>query len=97
MNSRFLVFSIALVLVAPLHATVTLPRVFGDYMVLQRAKPVPVWGKAAPGEKVTVAFAGQEKSTTAVENGLWQLTLDPLTASKTPQPFVVSGENTITL
>ena len=97
MNSRFLVFSIALVLVAPLHAAVTLPRVFGDYMVLQRAKPVPVWGKAAPGEKVTVAFAGQEKSTTAVENGLWQLTLDPLTASKTPQPFVVSGENTITL
>jgi sialate O-acetylesterase len=82
---------------SPLHAAVTLPSVFGDNMVLQRAKQVPVWGNAAPGEKVTVAFAGQEKSTTASERGIWQVTLDPLTASKTPQPFVVSGENTITL
>ncbi len=80
-----------------LHAAVTLPRVFSDNMVLQRDKPLPVWGKASPGEKVSVVFAGQEKSTTAGENGLWQLTLDPLPVNKTPQSLVVSGENTIHL
>ena len=30
---------------------------FGDGMVLQRGRPVPVWGTAAPGESVIVRFA----------------------------------------
>ena len=80
-----------------LQADVTLPRVFGNNMVLQRDRPVPVWGKASPGEKVAVAFAGQEKSTTANDTGSWQVTLDPLPANKTPQSFVVSGKNKVTL
>jgi sialate O-acetylesterase len=80
-----------------LQADITLPRVFGDNMVLQRDKPVPVWGKASPGEKVTVGFAEQEKSTTAGDDGSWQVTLDPLSANKTPQSFVVSGKNKLTL
>ena len=66
-------------------------------MVLQRDKPVPVWGKADPGEKVAVGFAEQEKSTTADENGSWQVSLDPLPANKTPQSLVVSGKNKLTL
>ncbi len=48
MNSRFLVFSIALVLVAPLRADITLPSVFGDNMVLQRDKPIPRVGQGSP-------------------------------------------------
>lgn len=76
-----------------LHAAVTLPRVFGNNMVLQRDKPIPVWGKASPGEKVTVVFAGQEKVTTAGENGRWRVTLDPLPANKKPQNLMVRGPN----
>lgn len=34
-----------------------------DYMVLQRDMKVPVWGKAEPGEKITVEFAGQKVET----------------------------------
>jgi sialate O-acetylesterase len=34
-------------------------NVFQTNMVLQRDKPVPVWGWASPGEKITVSFAGQ--------------------------------------
>ena len=83
--------------ICSLRADITLPRVFGDNMVLQRDKPIPVWGKASPGEKVAVAFAGQEKATTAGENGSWQVTLDALPANKTPQSFVVSGKNKLTL
>ena len=42
-----------------------LSNVFGDHMVLQREMPVPVWGWAQPGEKITVAFAGASVTATA--------------------------------
>ena len=51
----FAVFGIA----SPALAAVTLPRVLGSGMVLQRDLPVPVWGWAEAGEKVSVSFAGQ--------------------------------------
>jgi hypothetical protein len=38
------------------HATVRLPALVGSHMVLQRGRPVPVWGWAAPGEKVSITF-----------------------------------------
>ena len=38
---------------------------FADNMVLQRERPVRVWGTAEPGESVTVSFAGQTKTTAA--------------------------------
>jgi len=42
-------------------AAVTLPKMFSSHMVLQRGMNVPIWGLAAPNEKVTVEFAGQKK------------------------------------
>ena len=44
-------------------AQVVLPKVLGNNMVLQRNAPVPVWGTASPGEKVTVKFNKQTKTT----------------------------------
>ena len=35
-----------------------LPAYWQDHMVLQRGKPITVWGKDAAGRTVTVAFAG---------------------------------------
>jgi len=67
------------------HAAVQMPSIFTDHMVLQRELPVPVWGKAAPGEDVTVEFAGQKKATKADANGRWMVKLDPLTANAEPQ------------
>ncbi len=91
--------AVVFTLVSPLRifADVTLPKLFGDDMVLQRDMPVPVWGWAEKGEPVTVTFAGQEKSTVAGENGKWRVTLDPLKASKEPAAFKVSGKNEIIL
>ena len=40
-------------------AEVSLPKFFSDHAVLQREAPIPVWGWAAPGEKVTVQLADQ--------------------------------------
>ncbi len=50
-------------------------------MVLQREKPVPVWGWAAPKQSVTVTFAGQKKSAQADDQGRWQIELDQMQVS----------------
>ncbi len=63
-----------------------------DHMVLQREKPVAVWGWADAGESVTVAFAGQSKSATADADGKWMLKLDALKASAEPRTLVVTGK-----
>ena len=80
-----------------LRADVSLPRILGDNMVVQREQPVPIWGRAAPGEAVAVRFAGQEKRAQADAAGHWQVTLDALTASATPATLTVAGANTIEL
>jgi sialate O-acetylesterase len=63
------------------RAEVTLPHIFGSNMVLQREKPLFVWGWAAPGEAVGVKFAEQERHTFADDKGYWQVKLQPLKAS----------------
>jgi hypothetical protein len=42
---------------------------FSDHMVLQRDKPVPVWGWADPGERVAVEFAGRASLERGEPNG----------------------------
>ena len=69
-----------LLLSAALHAEVTLPAMFADGAVLQRERPVPVWGTAAPGEAVTVSFRGQTASTQADRLGRWSVALQPAAA-----------------
>lgn len=69
-----------------------LAAVFSDHMVLQRDKPVPVWGWSDPGEKVTVEFAGQKHSAAADAKGKWAVKLDPLPASAEARTLVVRSE-----
>lgn len=54
---------------------------FTDHMVIQRDKPVPVWGHADPADTVTVSFGSQKKSAIAGADGVWRVTLDPMAAS----------------
>jgi sialate O-acetylesterase len=61
---------------ASASAAVSVPACFGDHVVLQRDAPIPVWGWAAPGEKVTVQLALQPAvSATAAADGAWKVTL----------------------
>ena len=65
--------------------------VFSQNAVLQRDKPVPVWGWAEAGVTVTVEFAGQKRAATADAGGRWQVLLDPLPASATTAMMTVSA------
>jgi sialate O-acetylesterase len=75
-------------------ATVSLPAVFGDHMVLQRGMRVPVWGSGASGDEITVSIAGHQKSTTVSDDGSWRVTLDPMPAGG-PHELVIEGAQTV--
>ncbi len=55
--------------------------VFGDHMVLQQGMPVPIWGTAEPGDKVTVTFRGQEAAALADGKGKWLARLPAMEAT----------------
>ena len=61
-------------------ATLSLGPLFQDHAVLQRDQPLPIWGMAAPGERVTVVFAGREATAQADASGKWSATLSPAAA-----------------
>ena len=73
-----------------------LPGLFGDHMVLQQGREVPVWGWADAGEKITVTILDAARSTTAKSDGSWKVELP---AMKAGGPFVLSiqGKKTILL
>ena len=75
-------------------AEVRLPALFGDHMVMQSGVPVHVWGRADPGETVTVDFLGQQASTIASETGRWEAYMDPAGAGG-PHTLEVRGGNRI--
>ncbi|MFB3827964.1 MAG: sialate O-acetylesterase [Bryobacteraceae bacterium] len=79
-----------------LRAEVTLPYILADHMVVQRNLPVHVWGKAAPGEHVSVAFRGHRAGAVAGRLGAWSVYLPPGPAGG-PFELAVSGSNAITL
>jgi sialate O-acetylesterase len=82
---------------ATAKADVAPASIFGTGMILQRQMAVPVWGAAAPGEAVTVAFAGQKITGKADANGKWKVALKAMEADATPKEMTVAGaSNTVT-
>ncbi len=63
--------------------------VFADNLVLQRDRPIPIWGWAAPGSRIEVRFADRIRSTCADQAGRWEVRLDALPASSEPRQMVV--------
>lgn len=66
--------------------------VFQDHMILQRDKPVKVWGWGDPGKEVVVTFQNQMKSATVADDRTWETTLDPMPVNIQPQLFKVTCE-----
>jgi sialate O-acetylesterase len=73
-------------------------NLFQSNMVLQRDKPVAIWGWATAGEKITVSFANQTQTATAGKDRTWKVMLTALTTNAQPQKLTVQGkEKTLTL
>ena len=85
------------VLTGSVRADVSLAPLFADHAVLQRDKPVPVWGRAEAGERVSVSFHGQVHAATAGPDGRWIVFLDAIPASSEGTELTATGKNAITI
>lgn len=94
MNSTTRVFATAmlstLIVSCPAWA-LELPSIFGSGMVLQRGKPVTIWGWADTGTVVSISFAEQSHSAKTDPAGRWEIRLNPLPASSEPHSMVISS------
>lgn len=73
-----------------LAAGLKVPELFGEHMVLQRQRPVPVWGWGDAGQSVTVTLAGQSHQTTVRADGTWRVDLDAMDAGG-PYEMVITA------
>ncbi len=77
---KILLLAVTLLTVSLVDAEISLPQLFQSGMVLQRGKLIPIWGKAAPGELVTVRFNKKQYATTADAHGSWRINLPKMKA-----------------
>ncbi|MDR3145189.1 MAG: sialate O-acetylesterase [Treponema sp.] len=61
--------------------TLALPLVFQNNMILQRQKPVRVWGTGPARSAVGAVLNGREASCFAGDDGFWELRFPPMEAS----------------
>jgi sialate O-acetylesterase len=86
--------AMALALLSPLPVLAAdaplLHPMFQDHGVLQRDRPIPVWGDAKPGESVTVTLGDVKTTAKAGKDGRWQATLP---AQKAGGPFTLKAQS----
>ena len=74
------------------NAKLQLPQLFQSGMVLQRGKPIPVWGTANANENIVIRWQKKEYTTTADSQGQWRIDL-PKTKAGGPYVLEVRGED----
>ena len=79
-----------------LNAEVSLPKIIGSNMVLQRNQEIKIWGWADKGERITVGFNGLERMIRANEEGEWMVTFPAMKAGG-PHDMYIQGKNLIEL
>ncbi len=93
----FLQFSaLSAALVSAAHAEVRLPKLLGSHMVLQRERPIHIWGSSDPAEKVSVTLAGASATAVGDRLGHWSVSLPPQRAGG-PFQLALQGTNRIVL
>jgi sialate O-acetylesterase len=79
------------------RADVKLPKAIGSHMVLQRDRPLPIWGWADPGEEVTVKLDAAAATAKADAQGNWKVVLPAVKADGKAHKLAISGKNIIEL
>ncbi|HZQ19339.1 MAG TPA: sialate O-acetylesterase [Terriglobales bacterium] len=71
-----------------------LPHLFSDHMVLQQQRPIHVWGKADPEEKITVTLSSETETAEANSSGTWSIELPAMSAGG-PFTLKISGKSNV--
>ena len=80
-----------LVVSASSFAAVSVPSIIGDHMVLQADKHIQIWGKASPGEAVSVMLGKDTKKTEGDPKGYWSVRF-PKMKSGGPIELTIAGK-----
>src|SRR5690242_1827584 len=96
MKTIFRALLVVLVVTGGVSAEVKLPKIFSDNMVLQRERPIIIWGWASPHEKIRIKLNRQDKVFSADKEGRWKIALLPERGGG-PYELMVKGTNTIQL
>jgi sialate O-acetylesterase len=93
----FVILGLSVVHAAEKTSLPLISPIFGDNMVLQRAKPIHFWGWAKPGESVLVELAGKSATAIAAADGRWQSQVPPPSAGGPYSVKISDAEQTVTL
>lgn len=76
------------------YASVTLPDIMSDNMVLQQKSDASIWGWCTPGAEVSVSPSWDTKSYTARagKDGRWDVEIATPEASYTPRSIEIVGD-----
>ena len=84
--------------VPAIGAGLCVSNVFQSNMVLQRDKPVSIWGWANAGAEIVVSFGGNDQTVSAANDNTWKVTLPTMAANAEPQTMIIKAANkTLTL
>ncbi len=81
----------------PILAQLQLCRLFADHAVLQRQKPIQIWGNAKPNQAVALTFANQAQTTRSDATGNWRVTFAAMEAGGPYALNVASGKEALTV
>jgi sialate O-acetylesterase len=74
----------------------SLSPLYTNHMVMQREKPVRIFGTANTGEQIKVEFAGNESIVHSGPDGSWSAEFEPMGAGG-PYELSISADTTITI
>ena len=83
---------VILILQGHVSAELRMSSVFGDSMVVQRDKPIHIWGWTKPNQQVTAKLGGHTASGKSNADGRFDLSLDPLPAGGPHELVIVADE-----
>ncbi len=78
------------------RAEVRVPKLLSSHMVVQRDRPIHLWGWSEPGENISVALGDEVRNTSGNSLGEWSVYFPPR-ASGGPLQITLSGHNKIVL
>ena len=88
---------LGLLMVSISFGQLKLPALVSDSMVLQRDKPVTIWGWSLGGDNVSITFKGENYIAKPTSNYRWELKLPPTQAGGPYEIKISSGKSNITV
>lgn len=91
-----MMLALACIFITNSYAELRLPNVLSSHMVLQRNKPIAIWGWADPRERVSVTLDGEDQRVRVNEAGEWHVDFPAMEAGG-PYDIRIKGSSEIVL